>query len=98
MDPELAGIDELLDYAVGNLTEDLIGLIQKAHNLTMDRFYDRQKVLKQFNAEKGLSLSSLLLSFDLYDYTEADNQGLKGYYQEFNEYYKKSYLNAVRKN
>ena len=62
MDPKLAGIDELLDYAVGNLTEDLIGLIQKAHNLTMDRFYDRQKVLKQFNAEKGLSLSSLLLS------------------------------------
>lgn len=92
MDPELAGIDELLDYAVGNLTEDLIGLIQKAHNLTMDRFYDRQKVLKQFNAEKGLSLSSLLLSFDLYDYTEADNQGLKGYYQEFNEYYKKVVL------
>ena len=91
-DPALEGFDDLMGCAVEHLTQELISLIQKAHNLKMDRYRDRVEVLKQFNSEKGLSLSPMLLSFDLYDYEEADEQGLKGYYQEFNQYYEKVVL------
>lgn len=91
-DESMQGVDVLLDYIVGSLTPEFLKGIMDAHNLTMDRYRERKKLMLQYNKEHGTDLSEELLAGDLYDYTEASKRGMKAEMRRFDAYYEKDVL------
>ena len=55
-DESMQDVDVLLDYIVGALTPEFLQGIMDAHNLTMDRYRERSKLLHQYNKEHGTEL------------------------------------------
>ena len=91
-DESLQGVDVLLDFIIGSLTPEFLKAAMDAHNLTMDRYYDRKDLLRQYNKENGTDLPEELLTDDLSDYAEASKRGMKTELRKFNAYYDKFVL------
>lgn len=92
MGESMQNVDVLLDYIVGALTPEFLQGIIDAHNLTMDRYRERSKLLHQYNKEHGTEIPEELLAGDLYDYAEASKRGMKAEMLKFDAYYEKDVL------